>query len=793
MRNIEKYLIDYDIDIKNLSFSGKETITGVSDGKIWLNSSGMNIEHIALNGKKAGFSLNREEEELVLDEKFTGNFTLEVHFSGNISDGMSGIYYSKEKDYIFVSTQFEATGARFALPCVDRPDFKAKFSMTVHVPSDYEAISNMPVDKVQESNGKKTFHFMETPKMSTYLLYIGAAKYDHLEEKYGKKSVYLTAANGKFKLTDIPIQMAVGSLEYFEKYFGINYELPKLHLIAVPEFAFGAMENWGAITFREIELVISESTSSVIKKRVDLVIAHELAHQWFGDLATMKWWDDIWLNESFATFMSNKALENRHPDWEAMSDFITTELARGMVGDSLKNTHPIHVDVKHPGEISQIFDEISYSKGGSILRMIEAYAGKENFRKGVSAYLKENSFSNAAGNALWESIEKVSGMPVSKIMNAWITKPGYPIVKATMKGSKIALHQERFFLDGSTDKSVYPIPLTVAYEGSVKSILMEGSDMEIEASGFLYLNPDKTGFYRVLYDSGLQESIMSKVSRVDTHARWGMISDSEALFTSGKMSLDQFMGILNAMKEDTSYIIRDEICSVIGSLSMILKHSGKITSFGKEYLRKHLTSMGPVKEGEPINDSVIRGRMESTLVLIDEKYAAERAPEFAMFEKKSPDTRQALALAFAMHNNDLDAMVKKMEAMKVDEDRNKILLAMGYLKGEDKLKSAWEMIENGRIKKQDSIRFVFGAARSENGRKFVADRFETIINTIERFFSGTGYTSRTLEIVIPLVGLDFPEPVEKFSGKKHDKAWELGIKKGMEYLEIYRNLNKRVN
>ena len=253
------------------------------------------------------------------------------------------------------------------------------------------------------------------------------------------------------------------------------------------------------------------------------------------------------------------------------------------------------------------------------------------------------------------------------------------------------------------------------------------------------------------------------------------------------------MGILNAMKEDTSYIIRDEICSVIGSLSMILKHSGKIISFGKEYLRKHLNSMGPVKEGEPINDSVIRGRMESTLVLIDEKYAAERAPEFAMFEKKSPDTRQALALAFAMHNNDLDAMVKKMEAMKVDEDRNKILLAMGYLKGEDKLKSAWEMIENGRIKKQDSIRFVFWAARSENGRKFVADRFETIINTIERFFSGTGYTSRTLEIVIPLVGLDFPEPVEKFSGKKHDKAWELGIKKGMEYLEIYRNLNKRVN
>ena len=262
------------------------------------------------------------EEELVLDEKFSGNFTLEVHFSGKISDGMSGIYYSKEKDYIFVSTQFEATGARFALPCVDRPDFKAKFSMTLHVPSDYEAISNMPVDKVQESDGKKTFHFMETPKMSTYLLYIGAAKYDHLEEKYGKKSVYLTAAKGKFKLTDIPIQMAVGSLEYFEKYFGINYELPKLHLIAVPEFAFGAMENWGAITFREIELVISESTSSVIKKRVDLVIAHELAHQWFGDLATMKWWDDIWLNESFATFMSNKALENRHPDWEAMSDFI---------------------------------------------------------------------------------------------------------------------------------------------------------------------------------------------------------------------------------------------------------------------------------------------------------------------------------------------------------------------------------------------------------------------------------------------------------------------------------------
>ena len=793
MESVEKYHIDYNIDMEKLTFSGKETIKGVSDGKIWLNAAAINIEKIMVNGNLSEFTANEKEEEITLKGEHKGPFELEIHFNGKISDGMNGIYYSKEKDYVFVSTQFEATGARFAFPCVDRPDFKAIFSLTLHVPSDYEAISNMQVVDVKESEGKKSFRFHDTPKMSTYLLYIGAARYDHIEGKHGNKPVYVSAAKGKFKLTNTSLEMAISNLQYFEKYFGIDYELPKLHLIAVPEFAFGAMENWGAITFREVELLIGESTSSVIKKRVDLVIAHELAHQWFGDLVTMKWWDDIWLNESFATFMSNKALESRHPDWEAMSDFITTELAHGMVGDSLKNTHPIHVEVNHPGEISQIFDEISYSKGGSILRMIEAYVGKENFRKGVSSYLKNNMFSNAKGNALWEAIEKESGMPVSMIMNAWITKPGYPIVKATMNGSKISLHQERFFLDGSTDSSVYPIPLTAAYNGSSKSFLMDKSDLDIDASGFLYLNPDMTGFYRVLYDVTLQEKILRNAKEVDTHARWGMLSDAEALFESGKMPMDQFMGILGAMESDQSYIIRDELCSIIGSLSSILKKNEKILEFGRKYLRNHLSIMGPIKENEPINVSVIRGRMESTLTLIDEKYASERSSEFTDFEKKSPDSRQAVAFAFAKHTNDLDAMVKKLETMTVDEDRNKILLAMGFLNGDNLLSSVWEMIENGKIKKQDSIRFLFGAARSSTGRKFIADRFEKIIDTIERFFSGTGYTSRSLEMMIPFVGLDYREPIEKFASGEHNKSWELGIKKGMEYLQIYTNLNKRVS
>lgn len=789
MKEVEIYHIKYKIDTATLSFSGNEIIKGKADGSIWLNSVDMEIPWIKVNGKDVSFKIEKEKEVVSVDGKYDGDVEVEIEFKGKISDGMNGIYYSKEDDFYFVSTQFESTGARFAFPCVDHPAYKAIFELSLDIPSDYDAISNMPAESVEDKKERKIIKFMPTPKMSTYLLYIGAAKYDMIHMTHDGKPVYLAGAKGKFKMSEVPIKMANETLDFYEDYFSIKYQLPKLHLIAVPEFAFGAMENWGAITFREIELMVGESTSSAILKRVDEVISHELAHQWFGDLVTMKWWDDLWLNESFATFMSYKALENKHPEWEIFSEFVTDETERGMTGDSLRNTHPIHVDVKNPDEISQIFDEISYSKGGSILRMIEAYVGKEHFRNGVRNYLKEHSFSNAIGENLWNSIEKVSGMPVSKIMNAWITMPGYPVVEVTSGKDSLHLKQERFFMDGSPDQSIWPIPLTIVYEDRVEPVLMDKKELDIKKEKFVYINQERTGFYRIHYEDEIFQSIRKNSHRIDKFAKLGLISDAYAYLMSGKGSLNQLIDTMKLFMEEDDYILRDEIVGIILQLHNILLKSEEVDKFGVEYIRRHLHKLGDQKPGEPINVSVIRGRMQSVLSLIDPLFAKEFSHNFKNLEKISPDSRQAAAYAYAISENDLDGLISKFNSLKSDEDKVKIISATGYLKGNEKLEKVWEMIEKGKIKKQDSFRFISSASLNFSNRSYIADNMERFINAIDRFFAGTGYTSRFLETMIPYVGLSQEKKVNEFVGKHRRDDWDMGIKKGLEYLNIYKKLN----
>ncbi|MHB1439504.1 MAG: M1 family metallopeptidase [Cuniculiplasma sp.] len=789
MKEISSYNIYYEIDVEKFIFRGHEKISGESGDSIWLNCSGIVIESFKVNGKEEPFEINGKEQIVKALNPHSGKFELEIYFSGKIDESLNGIYYSKEKDFIFVSTQFEATGARYAFPCMDNPDFKAEFTVTLDIPSDYDGISNMPPETIEGRQGRTIITFQNTPRMSTYLLYLGVSRYDVVEGRHEEKPVYLVSARGKFKASQIPIKMASDTLSYFEDYFNIKYQLPKLHLIAVPEFAFGAMENWGAITFREIELMVNDSTSSRIVKRVDEVISHELAHQWFGDLVTMKWWDDLWLNESFATFMSYKALESKHPDWEIMGEMVTDETGGAMVGDSLRNTHPIHVEVKNPDEISQIFDEISYGKGSSILRMIEAYVGEENFRDGVRNYLKEHSFGNAVGENLWTSIEKVSKKPVSKIMDAWITKPGYPVIEASRNGDKIRLHQTRFFLDSSPEDSTWPVPLTVVYSDRTESILMEHQKMDIPMADFKYINSNRSGFYRIKYDDELINLIRSNIPSMDKFSKWGLISDYNALFYSGKIKLDQLIGIMELFAEDREFILMDEITGIVLNLHSIMHNSRRIDEFAIKYLRRKLNDLGEKKEGETINTTVIRGTIQSALSLIDIEYARMASSRFRDFQKISPDERQSIAYSYAIIANDFSGLLQKLQELDVDEDKVKIIGAMGHLKGGENLSKVWDLIKEGKIKKQDSFRAIYAAATEEQNREYILEKIDEINDTLDKFFEGTGYTSRFQEFMIPYLGLHDEKRIREYIARTEKPSWITGTRKGLEYLNIYIKMN----
>ncbi|MEK6866160.1 MAG: M1 family metallopeptidase, partial [Thermoproteota archaeon] len=328
------------------------------------------------------------------------------------------------------TSQFEAADARRAFPCWDEPKAKATFDISIIAENKFTAISNMPVTSKKRMKNKTLYKFAKTPIMSTYLIYLGVGEFEYLTSKIGKIQVRVITTKGNKSKGKYSLELGKKLLSSYEKYFGIKYPLPKLDLIAIPDFASGAMENWGAITFRETILLYDPKTSSTrTKQYIAEVISHEIAHQWFGNLVTMKWWNDLWLNESFATFMATKFVDKFYPEWDLWNQFVEDAMNTAMGLDSLKNTHPIDVKVNSTSEIREIFDAISYDKGGCVLRMLEHYVGESNFQKGLKQYLADFKYKNAEGQDLWDAIGKISKMPVRAMVLTWLKQPGFPVVE----------------------------------------------------------------------------------------------------------------------------------------------------------------------------------------------------------------------------------------------------------------------------------------------------------------------------------------------------------------------------
>src|SRR5712691_5743334 len=454
VQQVKEYDLFLDVDFDALKFSGKVRIDMSSTGDISLDAVDLEVTGVKENGRSVQF---KQHGNLV--DIQTGQFSgaLEVDYKGKVSESLTGFYKAPYGDKYVLTTHFEAGHARRLLPCIDHPAYKADFKLTVRTRNDLSVISNMPVESEKREGTKKTVTFQKTPKMSTYHLYLGIGRLEE-DKNHQKKTELYTASvakpDGKIK-TGLAFEAAQKSLEFYEKYFDIPYDLPKLHLIAVPEFAYRAMENWRAITFRELLLHAGKDTSTSTKKRIAEVIAHEIAHMWFGDLVTMKWWDDLWLNESFATFMAYMVVDWAYPQWKIWQDFVKNSTGGAMARDALKSTHPIEAKVRSPEEIEELFDEISYGKGASILRMIEAYIGPDKFQKGVSNYLKQFRYSNAAGRDLWNHLQQASGVDVSRVMEEWISKVGYTVVKASLSQGNMSWKEYQSLLERFSNEEEY--------------------------------------------------------------------------------------------------------------------------------------------------------------------------------------------------------------------------------------------------------------------------------------------------------------------------------------------------
>jgi tricorn protease interacting factor F2/3 len=783
---IRRYDLHLDINDVERSYEGAERIHLQAEGKpLVLNTVDLEIRKLRVNGVESAYSVDFAKEELTVETNARGETTVELEFAGTIGRALTGFYAAETEETEMFTTQFESSGARRTFPCFDQPACKAQFCLSLTIREHLDAVSNMPVQSEARSDGKKTVTFETTPAMSTYLLYFGIGEFDEKRVGCDGKEIILIAPRGRLTKSDFPLEIAAKSLRFCEEYFDIVFMLPKMHLISVPEFAAGAMENWGAVTMREVFLRMDSSTSRRYRKLTAEVIAHEIVHFWFGNLVTMKWWNDLWLNESFATFMSYKMVNQMYPEWDAWSDFVLMRTEAALRGDSLAHSHPIEADVQDPDAVAQIFDEISYGKGGSILRMIESYIGEHSFRDGIRQYLKKFSYGNAVGEDLWNSLEEVSAQPVNRIMEDWIRKKGYPVVRVSKRGDKLHLEQEQFLLAEADSDSTWPIPLTVGRKTKTESVLYDRKTLDLDAPGFTKLNVDQTGFYRVSYDEEILKEILSDLNELSDLDRWGIVNDLFAFLLSGRISLRTYLDSLKMFEKESTRVAVEEISGQLSRLFLLLPGPTVLAEFSKKFLRIQLERLGERRADEPENDAILRGTLSRELVIRDPEVASKLSSRFSAFRDSDPDMRSAIAMAEALTHNSITSLFEQFHSGESDEDRTKLISSMGWLHGEENLSKAMELIRTEEIKRQDRPVFYVSASANPKAREFMLDHLEPAIRELQKVFIGTGTPSRTVEQIIPLLGIGRERRLLDVVQKLSMPDIEMGIGKGTELLRIY--------
>ena len=490
------------------------------------------------------------------------------------------------------TTQFEATDARRAFPCWDEPSMKASFVVTLVVPAELEAVSNtMPAEESAMDGGLRRVRFEETPVMSTYLLAFIVGDIKCVERRADDGTlVRVWATSGKENLGEFAAETSVRLLSFFNDYFGVPYPLPKLDHIAIPDFAAGAMENWGAVTYREVVLLVDpERTSVQVRQRIAAIISHEMAHMWFGDLVTMAWWNDLWLNESFASWIGDKAVDWLFPEWEMWTQFVSGDTNSALSLDGLRSSHPIEQEVKDPAEIGQLFDAISYSKGGSILRMLEHFLGEDTFREGLRSYISRHQYGNAVTRDLWNALGEASGRPVAEIMDTWVQQTGYPVLDIETDfgedGIEIHAFQTRFVYEHLVDPdaaedTTWHVPVTVAAQnGAVASTLMEGPQTSISlqggpSEGWVKINPDQVGFYRVNYGGDGWERLRPAVEGMQVSAidRLGLQNDAFALARAAYLPVTQFLSLAQSYVNETNAIVWEDVSANFGKIDLLVSN-----------------------------------------------------------------------------------------------------------------------------------------------------------------------------------------------------------------------------
>ena len=646
---------DYSIrivpNIEKLTFTGKETVKlNVLSPvhQLVMNVLELEITDASLDGKplpKSAINIDSEKELLTLalpSELAPGNHTLAFSFSGKINQQGQGLFYIRYQEQgspaaaekkIMIGTQFEATDARRFFPCWDEPAFRAHFQLTTVVPENWLAVSNMPIESGKKIAGGKEVRFAATPPMSSYLNVFVAGELDLIESRSGPTQIRVIATKGKAELGRYALEVTAQILQYYNDYFGVPYPLPKLDQIALPGGFGGAMENWGGITYYESALLFDPKNSSAETKQIIYeVLAHEMAHQWFGDLVTMAWWDNLWLNEGFASWMGTKCTAHFNPQWEVwLRRSVPRDPTRrvgiakeaAMEGDARSTTHPVQQPIATEAEANSAFDDITYKKGQSFLRMLESFLGEEVFRDGIRRYIAAHKYSNTTTADLWNALSEPSKKPIGEIAAGWTAQPGFPVVKVKReRDRKVQLTQERFTVNFKNAPPLeWKIPLTYSVVGEAPATLLMTSKIDnlqnIPADRSLKLNVNGAGNYRVEYDAPSWKLLLEALPKLGVEDRVNLLSDAWALVQADRAPISLYFGLVEKLPASTELAEREQIINVLDFINRLLVGSPEREKF-QRYARSLLRptfetlSWGP-KEGEPPTAANLRASLINAL------------------------------------------------------------------------------------------------------------------------------------------------------------------------------------
>ena len=620
-------------------FSGIVIISGDSTGEsILLHSKGLTVQSATIDNQPADVSFG-EFDELRLSQPNlkNGNHTIHINFSGNITDAMHGLYpcyftHDGVKKQLF-ATQFESHHAREVFPCVDEPAAKAEYDLTLVTRTGITVLGNMPVKSEEENGDSLTTTFEETPRMSSYLLafVIGELHKKTARTKSGVEvNIWATPAQNENTL-DFALDIATRSIDFYDEYFGVKYPLPKSDHVALPDFSSGAMENWGLITYRESCLLADpELTPESSRRFIATVIAHELSHQWFGNLVTMNWWNDLWLNESFANMMEYVAIDALHPEWRMWEDFATNEVTAALRRDSLDGVQSVQADVNHPDEISTLFDPaIVYAKGGRLLVMVRKLIGEEAFRTGLKSYFEKFAYKNTVGNDLWQELELASGQPIVNLMNAWISQPGLPVVSVSNSHDAAILSQERFFIgEHQPSDALWPIPLFANQPLDVKILDQKETTVSIEKP--LQLNCGLSAHFVTKYDESTREYLLKNITELPTLDKICILQDATILARAGFENSASLLPLALSLKTETNEKVFGMAAGALTELRKFVDDNDaardSLKKISGEFARATFEELGwDEKDGESDDDRERRTTALSLMMYSEDKEVLNEA------------------------------------------------------------------------------------------------------------------------------------------------------------------------